>query len=353
VKPDPLRFEQIISMDNLYQAWRLARKGKTEQAAAIRYELNLWQHLGQVAAQLRNRTYRVGQYRIFTITEPKTRLIMALPLRDRVVQHALCLPMRPLLEEHFVSANAANRNDKGTHYAVRLLTAQMVHANRRYHQLYCLKCDISGFFYNIDRAILKQKLLRLPMDEGAKWLIDTIIDSTPDVNGKSGKGMPIGNLTSQFWAIYYLSDLDHFIKETLGIKYYVRYMDDWTLLHPDKYYLRYCRQAIADFLAVDCALELNRKTQIFNVRQGIDFLGWHFYLGATGKVIKIMRRESKIKRRRQNKRWRRAYAGACTYDQRQAVFTEGRQSLVSWLGHARFGHTYRLRQKLSRELVLK
>ena len=309
--------------------------------------------MGEIAACLRDGTYRVGDYRIFTITEPKTRLIMALPLRDRVVQHALCLHLRPLLEAHFVSANAANRTGKGTHYAIRLLTAQLVHATKRYPQLYCLKCDISGFFYNIDRAILKQKLLRLPVDSDTRWLMDIIIDSTPDVNDKEGKGLPIGNLTSQFWAIYYLSDLDHFIKEALGIKYYVRYMDDWTLLHPDKYYLLYCRQAIADFLAADCALELNRKTQIFSVRQGIDFLGWHFYLAATGKVVKVLRRESKIKRRRQNKLWRQAFAGASSATQRQAVISQGRQSLVSWLGHARYGHTYRLRQRLSRELLLK
>ena len=160
-------------------------------------------------------------------------------------------------------------------------------------------------------------------------------------------GLPIGNLTSQFFAIYYLSDMDHMIKEKLRIKHYIRYVDDFILLHHSKEYLNYCKKEIESRLT-DIKLKLNPKTQIFPLHQGVNFLGFRTYMTGQGKVIRKLRRDSLRRLKRKIKFFKREFA-----DKRMDCGGKIRQSLVSWIGHAKHGNTYNLRRKLFGKIIFR
>ena len=192
-----------------------------------------------------------------------------------------------------------------------------------------MKCDISKYFYRINHDVLKSQLRRVVHDPDVLWLLDLIIDST------EGPGIPIGNHTSQWFAILYLSGMDHMIKERLGIKFYGRYMDDFYLIHPDKEYLLYCLEEIRKFL-VPLGLELNHKTAVFPLSQGIDFLGFRTYMTDSGKVVRKLRRESKNRIRRKLKKFRHLL------DEGRITFETVVQSYSSWIGHAAHGNSYHL-----------
>ncbi len=198
-----------------------------------------------------------------------------------------------------------------------------------------LKCDITKYFYNIRHDILKKQVRKSIDDEKCLWLIDMIIDST------EGVGIPIGNQSSQLFALLYLSDLDHYIKEKLKIKYYGRYMDDFYLLHPDKEYLKYCLSEIKKIVE-SLGLKLNPKTQIMPISQGLDFLGFHTYLTSTGKVIKKIRRRSKSNVRRKLKKMK-----GLVEDGKITIETP-EQSYQSWRGHASHGNSYHLIRDMDR-----
>ena len=185
------------------------------------------------------------------------------------------------------------------------------------------------YFYSINHDVLKSQLRRIIDDPGVLWLLDLIIDST------EGPGIPIGNHTSQWFAVLYLSGLDHMIKERLGIKFYGRYMDDFFLIHPDKDYLIYCLEEIKKFL-VPLGLELKHKTAVFPLTQGIDFLGFRTYMTDSGKVVRKIRRDSKNRIRRKLKKFRHLL------DEGRIDFETVVQSYSSWTGHAEHGNSYHL-----------
>lgn len=247
---------------------------------------------------------------------------MSLPYRDRVVQHSLC-------------DNCASRPGKGTHYGLfRLATFMREFYHQRGTEGYILKADISKYFYSIRHDKLKEMLYPRIADEGVKWLLDMIIDSTP-----GNVGLPIGNMTSQWFAIYYLNGMDRLIKEQLKIRWYVRYMDDFLLIHESKDYLRECLANIREHLS-GLGLQLNNKTQIFPIRNGVDFLGFHSYLTETGKVVRKIRDSSKKRMKRKIRAFKRKFASD------EMSFDDIKRSLQSWLAHAEHGHTYRLRQRI-------
>ena len=192
-----------------------------------------------------------------------------------------------------------------------------------------LKCDISKYFYSIRHEPLKRMVRQYIKDPDVLWLIDLIIDSTPD------PGIPIGNQTSQWFAVMYLSGLDHFIKEKLKIKYYGRYMDDFFLIHEDKAYLQYCRKEIEKYVA-GLGLSLNNKTNIFPLRNGIDFLGFHTYITDTGKVIRKVRRSSKSNEQKKLKKQR------YLLDSGKITLKQVEQSYGTWRSHAEKGNCYHL-----------
>jgi retron-type reverse transcriptase len=202
----------------------------------------------RIREELRNKTYKPKPLRIFRIREPKVREIGASDFRDRVVHHAVCNVIEPILERGYIHHSYACRVGKGTHRAVR--QAQIFGRKNRYY----LKCDIKHYFASIDRDILKEIIVRKLKDPDLIWLLNTIIDRAP--SDQPEKGIPIGSLTSQHFANLYLDRLDHYIKDYLRVKSYLRYMDDFILFCDEKTDLHSLHISIRNFLHDELELEL-------------------------------------------------------------------------------------------------
>ncbi|MCH4154199.1 MAG: reverse transcriptase/maturase family protein [Saccharofermentans sp.] len=277
------------------------------------------------------------------IYDPKEREIQALSFADRVFQHLLCDNiLMPYLEPRLIYDNAACREGKGTHFALDRLEKFMREHYKKYGAKgYILKFDIRKYFNNIDHEILKNKLNGFP-DEEIKKLLYHIIDS---FEYSEGRGLPMGNQSSQWFALYYLDRLDRLIKEKLQVKHYVRYMDDGVLLGATKKELQENLRKMKELIHED-RLEFNEKTQIFPMSQGVDFLGWHLYLTDTGKVIKRLRTSNKKRFKKRMKCYQKRYAT------NHISFDEITRSVRSYNGHLQYGHTWKLRKHIYNNLVL-
>ena len=325
-------YEKIYNFENLYRAYRKARQGKRWKGAAAKFEVNLLEALNLLSAQIRTKRYTMSPYNTFEVYEPKRRVVMSNSYKDKVVQHSLCdNVLEPILTRSFIRDNYASQVGKGTHYGLDRLQEFM----RRFYRKngidgWILKGDISKYFYSIRHDVLKTLIREKITDPDVLWLIDLIIDST-----EGNVGIPIGNQTSQLFALLYLDGLDHFVKEKLGIKYYGRYMDDFFLIHHDKAYLQECRKQIEAFVQAR-GLSLNAKTNIFPLKHGVDFLGFHTYLTESGAVIRKVRRRSKNNMKRKLKKLAALHAAGRI----DAKTVE--QSYQSWRGHAEKGNSYHL-----------
>jgi len=344
-------FQRVYDFGNLYAAFLKARKGKRGKPSVAKFEANLLEALSLLSELLKNKTYTMSQYFVFKVYEPKERVVMTNAFKDKVVQHSLCdNVLEPAFSKSFIRDNYASQRGRGTHDGLYRLEefmrsyyfsrkAQAEREGREeglprlspaeYADGWVLKCDVSKYFYSIRHEPLKRMVRRFITDPDVLWLIDLIIDSTPD------PGIPIGNQTSQWFAVMYLSGLDHFIKEKLKIKYYGRYMDDFFLIHEDKAYLQYCKKEIEKYVA-GLGLSLNNKTNIFPLRNGIDFLGFHTYLTETGKVIRKVRRSSKSNEQKKLKKQR------YLLDSGKITLKQVEQSYGSWRSHAEKGNCYHL-----------
>lgn len=339
-------YEKIFDFQNLYKAHTVARLGKRDNREVILFEMNLSQNLAELSQSIKDKTYTMSGYYNFMVHDPKERKIHALHYRDRVVQHCLCdKVLAPLIDKKLIYDNSACRLGKGTHFAIGRLS-KFIHEyyNKNGTDGWFLKCDIRKFFDNIDHEILKEKLRRIIFDKDLLWLLDMIIDS---FEKSSGKGLPLGNQTSQWFAIYYLDGLDRLIKEQFRIKYYTRYMDDMVMIHREKDYLKQCLGQIKIFLAEELNLEFNEKTQIFPIKNGVDYLGWHFYLSDSGKVIRKVKQQTKYKYKRKLKYMQYAYS------ENLMTLDEISEIINSYHAHLDYGHTYRLQKNLLKDFVLK
>lgn len=337
-------YEKIYNFQNLYKAHTVARRSKRDTREVIEFEMNLGDNLTTLSDALKNGSYKMQDYYSFAIYDPKYRMIHALHYRDRVVQHCLCDEvLAPILDKKLIYDNAACRIGKGTHFAIGRVSKFLDDFYHRYKvEGYFLKCDIRKFFDNIDHAVLKQKLSKVIEDERVLLLLYQIIDSFEVTHDR---GLPLGNQTSQWFAIYYLDTIDRLVKETLGIKYYSRYMDDCVLIHQDKEYLRYCLAQIKQ-LAVELKIEFNEKTEIFPIKNGVDYLGWHIYLSDTGKVIRKVKQQTKYKYKRKLKYFQSAFANGLVN------LPEITQVLSSYRAHLAYGHTYKLQKQILDEFTL-
>ena len=278
-------YPKICDFSNLLLAARQAQKGKRFQDIVARFNINLESELILLKKELNSKSYTPGAYHSFYIYEPRTRMISAAPYRDRVVHHSLCNIITPILEKSMIYDSYANRKGKGTHDAVK----RYQYYAQKYP--YGLKCDIKKFFPSIDHEILKLILRKKIACKDTLWLIDGIIDnSNPQENtlqyyeGDSlltpierKKGLPIGNLTSQWFGNFYLNEMDHFIKERLKCKAYVRYVDDFILLADSKEILAEWRHLITDYLKKVRMILHPQKTIIFRSIDGVPFLGHRIF----------------------------------------------------------------------------
>ncbi len=324
--------DEIFTFKNLYNAYLYTRKGKRNKPCVVRYGYHALEASHYLAEKLNNKTYRLGEYYQFKVFEPKERIVMAPPFRDRVVQRCLCEHvLMPVIENHLIYDTYACRKNKGTHAGLDRTEEFMRKHFRKHGQTgWIIKGDISKYFYSISHDILKENLKPLLKEYDVWWLIEKIIDSTDD------PGIPLGNQSSQWFANFYLSKFDHFVKEKLRIKCFLRYMDDWIAIADSKEQAREYLELMKDFLWDELKLKTNKKTQIFPLKNGVDFLGFHIYITPTGKVIRKIRKHSKKAMRRKLKAFKFKYeAGAMTKDQ---VNT----SYASWKGHASHGNSHGL-----------
>ncbi len=257
---------------------------------------------------------------------------MAPPFRDRVVQRCLCEQvLTPVIERHLIYDTYACRTGKGTHAGLER-TEEFFKRHYRKHGSggWVIKGDISKYFYSIDHEILKDNLRPLIKEHDVWWLIEQIVDST------EGPGIPLGNQSSQWFANFYLSKFDHYVKEKLQIKYYIRYMDDWMAIVENKEEAKQKLEAMKTFLENELKLKTNKKTQIFPLKNGVDFLGFHVYITDSGKVVRKIRTASKRAMKRKLKSFKTKYA-------KEAMTKEAiERSYESWKGHASHGNCYGL-----------
>jgi hypothetical protein len=335
-------YAQLTSWDNLLLAYRRASKGKRSQPVVAAFEYRLEDHLLALQEALRTHTYRPGAYTHFFIHEPKRRLISAAPFRDRVVHHALCNLIEPIFERTFVGDSYANRLGKGTHRAL-----QRVQDLARQYP-YVLQCDLRQFFPSVDHAILRGILARKLTDKHVLWLIDRILKSGRGVLSEvysmvyfpgddlfaalRPRGLPIGNLTSQFWANVYLNPFDHFVKRTLCCPGYVRYVDDMLFFATDAAPLWTWKTAIQERLAA-LRLTIHPGAHPRPVTEGIPVLGF---------VVFPQRRRLK---RRKGLYFRRHLDYLLAAWQADAIpLAQVTASVQGWVNHVRYGNTVGLRK---------
>lgn len=288
MKSYDITISDIANYDNLYFAYQSAAKGKRYRDDVLNFSQALGENLIVLLVEIEQEVYQVGTYSVFYVTRPKRRMIMALKFRDRVVQWAIYRQIFPLFDKGFIFDSYACRKDKGAHAALDRLQYWMRQCDRRTGEWYSLKMDISKFFYRVNHEILLDILGRKIKDPALMRLLATIINSETQLFGLpagtnpedvppeerlADVGIPIGNLTSQMFANIYLDRLDQHAKHVLKVHYYIRYMDDIIILGPDKKALAQLWAEIEVFLEDALELQLNSKTSIQPLKQGVEFVG--------------------------------------------------------------------------------
>jgi len=281
-------FDKICSFENLHSAYLKARKCKRYKKEILEFGFNAEENLLKLKERLETQTYKHGGYREFVVNDAKKRTIRAAPFADRVVHHALCNVIEPIFDQTFIFDSYACRKEKGTHKAAKRVKAfwrSLAFAEREREreresknttrEIYCLQCDISKYFDNINHEILFGILQKKIADKKVLRLIQEIVDSN---NKETGKGIPIGNLTSQLFANVYLNELDQYVKRVLKRRYYIRYMDDFLIFGDSKRELWQIKERIAGFLKTKLDLSLHpKKANVFPVKTGIEFLGFRIF----------------------------------------------------------------------------
>lgn len=332
-------YNQIYDIDNILEYAHVVCLNTTNKNKVERFNEYISEYIFYIKDILASKKYIPGKYSIFLIREPKLRIIMSQNIIDKIINH-LCARyfLIDIFDNKLIDANIATRKNKGTHYGIKLLKNYLKEISKSNKKYYVLKFDIKKYFYNIDHEIIKDIIRKHIKDNDALDILNKIIDSTDEnyineciakikineinkVNAKSiklkekelqtkeleelpeyktGKGFPIGNMSSQIFAIIYLNELDHYIKENLKIKYYIRYMDDGVIIHEDKEYLKKCMREIIKILK-RYKLEINeKKTKIDGLKNGIDFLGFRFYV-KNRKIILKLRNNTKKRFKKRSK----------------------------------------------------
>lgn len=343
-------FAELTSWDNLLLAYRKAAKGKRGQANVALFEHRLEDNLLDLQDELQRKTYRPGRYVNFVIHEPKRRIISAAPFRDRVVHHALCNLIEPIFERSFIADSYANRKGKGNHRAL----DRCQQAARRYR--YVLQADIRQFFPSIDHHILGGILARKIADPDVLWLANQIMRSGAGILSPAydmvyfpgddllaaarPRGLPVGNLTSQFWANCYLNPFDHFVKRELRCPAYLRFVDDFLLFGDDLTALWGWKQAIEARL-VRYRLTIHPGAQPKPVSEGIPFLGFVVYPDRR----RLKRRKGVFYRRRLQQLVSDYADGIIDFERLTA-------SVQGWVNHVRYGNTMGLRKAMLTSIVI-
>ena len=363
-------YHKICDIDNIMKFEHIVSVNTSNKKKVEKFQEHYVENIYKIRDILMSKNYIPGEYNIFFIHEPKLRLIMSNNIQDKIVNHLVAYYLLvEVFDKTFINTTVATRKGKGTHYGLNVTKKYLNDMKRIYgNNFYYLKFDISKYFYNIDHEVVKDMIKNKIKDKDAINIINRIIDSTDDnyINKKieklkyneinkikqsslsdrekkirieevnriplceKGKSAPIGSMCSQIIAVMYLDKLNHFIKERLHIKYYVLYMDDGVLIHEDKEYLKYCKREIELFL-MNYKLNLNmKKTRVDSIKNGLDFLGFKFYI-INNKIVLKVRNDTKKKFKKKMKKLNLLYKNnIIDYKERKSV-------IDSYLGHLSYG----------------
>jgi RNA-directed DNA polymerase len=379
-----VRFEKetpsaLFSFQNIYNNYTCCRKRKRNTVNALKFEENLEQNLQELYYSLNNKTYEPRRSVCFTVLKPKPREIFAADFRDRIVHHIIVCALETIFEPSFSNDSFACRKNMGTHQAVKHLqrnTRKIIGGNFGRKRAYFLQLDVSNFFMSIDKQVLFD-IIKNKINDFSAWdndfknelfwitkklifhdpTINFIQKSTKEIsklvpthksliNIEKGKGLPIGNHTSQFFANVYLNELDQFIKKELKCKYYVRYVDDFILLSESKEQLLNWFWKIKEFLEAHLLVTLKNEVKLLPISNGIDFLGY------ITKPWSIFVRKRVLR----NFKKRLSAANKELNETKKAIFEKGspeekffRATFSSYLGHFKHSNNYRLKQQTMKE----
>ncbi len=327
-----INYGDLIRIENIFQAWNEFKVGKRKKKDVQVYERNLEDNLFTLHEELRKKIYKHGKYEEFYVHDPKRRHIHKASVQDRVLHHLLYKYLYPLYDINFIFDSYSCRLEKGTHKGIKRLEQFTRKVSKNYTKTsFALKLDIKKFFASVDHEVLSKLFYRNIKDKDILGLLSEVLNSFNSEVGE-GKGIPLGNLTSQVFANIYMNELDQFIKHKLRVKYYLRYADDFVLLGSSKKELENRILPISKFLEEELKLELHPNKIIFRkLEWGIDFLGYvilpHYILPRT-KTKKRVFEKLKIKINDEN----------------------FNQSLQSYLGYFSHAKSFKLTQKLKNQI---
>jgi len=334
-------YDKIISLDNLILAWRKARKHKTKKSYVIEFESDLLKNLQKLHEELKTQIYLPKPLVTFILCDPKTRKISKSDFRDRIVHHALVRILEPIFDRTFIYDSCANRIEKGNLFALKrfdLFSRRITKNNHR--TAFCLKADIKHYFEEVNHEILLAIIIRKITDENVIWLIKKIINNpTKSFQGEQTiTGMPLGNLTSQFFANIYLNELDYFVKHKLKARYYIRYVDDFIILYNSKEQLEIWKTEIGRFLEDKLNLELHpQKSKIISMSRGIDFVGFrNFWKHKLLRKRNIIKMDYKIEEYKKGK------------ISKEKIL----ESFQGWNAYAKWADSYNLRRRVVQKIYI-
>jgi len=332
-------YSQLCSYGNLYLAFKNARKGKTLKPYVVEFDHKFKDNLLQLRTELLFHSYKPRPLQTFILRDPKTRKISKSHFRDRVVHHALCNIIAPIFEKDFVYDSYANRVGKGTFKAIERFEYFQRQVSKNFSQnSFVLKADVRKYFDNVNHEILLSVVKKKVNDPNILWLIKVILSNHK--TEEKGKGMPLGNLTSQFFANVFLNELDHFVKDQLRAKHYIRYVDDFVILDKSPIILQQYMKEIDFFLRNSLKLELHpEKSKIMFMSRGTEFLGMRIFL-----------HHKLIQEKNLRKFFRKLQLLTFQYDEGKANYDKIYDSLEGWNAYAMNADMFKLKKKIMQSI---
>ncbi len=337
-------YEKAYSIENLVSAFKKARKGKSKKDYVISFEKNLGKNIRLLRKELRDKTYKPHELKKFIIRDPKTRTIHASIFRDRIVHHTIVNILQPIYNKIFIYDSFASRKFKGTHEAVKRFeyflgkvssNGQKIKKGFNNNSIkgFVLKADIKHYFATMNHEVLINILSKNIKDEDFIWLIKVVLNNFD--TKIEGRGVPLGNYTSQFFANIYLNSLDYFVKHRLNVKYYIRYVDDFVILDKDKKVLEEHFIKIEKYLK-NLRLELHPdKSGIHPLKDGITFLGYRIFYH-----YRLLRKRNQRQFFGKLKENIRLYGEGLISKEKLDSFIQG------WFGYSKFANTHKLRKRI-------
>lgn len=355
-----LTYDDVFSYESLYSAHMRGRLAKRDKKPLVNFEMEMTSNIYGVYRKLNEGSFKIRGYSHFTVYEPKKREIQTLHYSDRVVQHVLCDEvLAPYFTKRAIIDNTVCQKGKGSHFGLQRFEEKLRKFTRENGDGgYVLKCDILKYFPSIPHEKLKDIFCTQIRDARLKNLLAHVIDSyhtdadylskydinplTPDLK-QTGRGVPIGNQTSQIFGMFFLNEVDRLVKEKLRVKIYARYMDDFVLVHKDKAFLRKALEEITRVVE-KLGLKFNGKTQIFPLKNGVTFLGFRYRVTPTGKIMKTVKKKTKKRLRWRARLLKKARIEGIIEGERV------RQSLAAFHGHLKHAQSYKLENELKEKL---